>query len=1171
MRPMPPKRRALLAGLLLPATLPCSLAAQTATRRAMSTESAAPRQDQRVAALASGEVVRFGLTLPLRNVAELQALLAAQQDPSSPQFGKYLSRDEFVERYGPTQAQYDQARAFAESQGFQVVRTFGNRLLLNVSGNATQVNKAFSVTMQHYKTAAEGRAYVAPDVEPTVGGAAPLLTVVGLSTRNQPVSMLNRSRVRAIGGTSTGAGEAGATRHAEVNATAFTTGSGPDGEFLGSDMRSAYAPGVTLAGEGQSVGLIELGPYNLSDVYAYFKLVKQSLNVPIYNIYLDVDGVCGPNCDDGEEVIDAEQAISMAPNMSGLLIYTAYGSGSDALTAFSQAASDDVAKQLSLSFGFGGTPSTQPGYEQVFMELAAQGQNVFVASGDSGANVGDVGYPGNSPNITDVGGTDLVTNGPGGAWQSESAWVGSTGGWSTSSPIPAYQTQAINANNKGSKAYRNIPDVAMEANTDNIFCANGGCFEGVGGTSLSAPRWAGFLAMANEQASGFPVGFLNPTVYKLGQTSAYATSFHDIVTGDNFNKSSPNLFQAVPGYDLTTGWGSPNGQSMLDTLAPTATLATEPNFTVTASETTLNLRPGGSASTGVLVTGKNGFSGTVDLSAVLVGAPAGVTAKLSRTSVKSSGQLTLTVDTTAGTPGGNWLVAIQAVSGGVQHTLYVRLALPDFSLTASPTVLYLNQLASATDTLTVDAVNGFDKKVKLSLSDLPPQVKGAIAPKRTDNTTDLTLRAGLLAPTAAAFPLQINGVSGGTSHVLPRLSVAISAATGICGLGENIDLSGAYNLVAVRSDGTKFTDGGLDGGGAALSGNVLARNRVLNGVHFELGAPDKPNAVYANGQTIAVGGGRFEALQLLGLGIDGAQSDQPITVTYRDGSTEQKLLSFSDWYVPNLNVNEQIAVATPYRVLSTGTKSESQFNVYAYTLLLNPNKHVKSFSLPKNRAVILLSATGITDPQLPLGTEVDLSKQFNATGIYADGKTFAGDGGVDGGGAAYSANLLGDVAAAEEIVVSSSAFHLGKAGVPDVVYGAGQTIPLPAGEYTHLEMLGTGVQGDQTDQMLTVHYADGTSEQIVQSFSDWSSQSGYSNEALALRTAYRDYNDGTQDTNPFNVYLYSIKLKQGKQAVSVTLPKNRNVVLLSVTLQQKNYVDVLLRECAVLFGSGSID
>ncbi|RRA48264.1 S53 family serine peptidase [Acidipila sp. EB88] len=1128
----------LITSLLLstPLLLPASSVAQQ--RRALPSKLAAPAAEPAVGNVPDSQLLPFGITLPLRNTAELQQLLRAQQDPKSPSYHRYLSRAEFAERFAPTQADYDRVTAFARSQGFTVVRTFSNRLLLNVRGTPTQINKAFAVTMQFHQRTAAAAKYYAPDAEPTADATLPILNVVGLSTRTLPQPML-----------------------AHANAVhANTTGSGDSGQFLGSDMRAAYAPGVSLDGAGQSVALVELGPYNISDVNAYFKAVNQPLNVPIYNILLDVDGVCS-GCDDGEEVIDMEQAISMAPGLSGLLIYEAYGSGSDALTAFAQAASDDVAKQLSLSFGFGGTPSTEPGYEQVFMQLAAQGQNLFIASGDSGANVGDVGYPGNSPNVTDVGGTDLVTTGPGGAWQSESAWVGSGGGWSTQSPIPAYQAPVINSANQGSTAYRNIPDIAMEANTDNFYCANGSCQDGIGGTSLAAPRWAGFLALANEQAAGNPIGFVNPTFYQLGQGSSYTTIFHDIVTGNDFNTTSPDMFQAVPGYDLTTGWGTPDGQSMLNTLAP-ASLAAAPNFALSASPVTLQLVPGASATTTVTVSPTNGFTAPVDLSVQVISAPAGVTAELATTTLTGSAQTTLSISTTSATPGGNFVAAVTGTSNGITHTAYVQLALPDFTLTATPATLYVNQGASASAAVAVDAINGFSTPVSLALTSLPPFVTGGFSPATTTTSSTLTLKAGATAPATSGSLLHVSGTAGATTRVVPSLSVAVSAALGLCGLGTPVDLSKSYNLAAIRTDGTAFTDGGLDGGGYAFSSTLLTGSRVLNGVLFRLGAANVADAVYGAGQVVALPSGRFNALQLLATGIDGNQSAQAVTVTYTDGTTAQLTPSFSDWFTPSVNVDEGEAVAMPYRNTAAGVADPRQFNLYSYTLLLNNAKTVKSMTLPTNRAVVILAAT-LSD--LPLGKEVNLAGKYNATGIYPDGATFPVDGGYDGGGTAYSANLLQDASpSGEEVAVGLAQFHLAGSSVPNVVYGAGQTIALPLGHYTSLKLLGSAVQGDQLDQPVVIQYSDGTVDSVNQSFSDWSALSGYANESLAISTAYRDNNDGTTDVQDFNLYLYTLPLNPLKLVTGITLPNNRNVVFTSMTLAVPSAVGLEPLLCPIL-------
>ena len=1080
--------------------------------------------------LPASQQMRLSLSLPLRNQPQLETFLQQLYNPASPNYHHFLTVQQFIDQYGPTEDDYGKVTAFATAHGLTVTRTFSNRLVVNVSGSSSNVEQAFHVKMQNYQHSTENRKFYAPDVEPSVQTSVPILSVDGISTQNLPHSMLT---------------------HALANDAVHsnTTGSGQSGQFLGSDIRAAYAPGVTLDGSGQSVGLIELGPYNLSDVQAYFSTSGQSLKVPIYNVLLDVDGVClgtpaANGCDDGEEVADMEQAISMAPGLSGLVIYEAYGSGSDALTAFTQAANDNIAKQLSLSFGWGGTPSTQPGYEQIFMELAAQGQNVFVASGDGGASVGDVGYPGNSTYITDVGGTDLTTSGAGGPWLSETSWIGSGGGWNTQATIATYQVPVINAANQGSTTFRNIPDVAAEANTDNYNCLNAGCGGGLGGTSLAAPRWAGFLALVNEQANGSPVGFLNPTIYTLGQGSSYTNIFHDITTGNDFNTSSPNLFSAVSGYDLVTGWGTPNGQGLIDTLAPSNTTA--PNFSVTASPSTITLTPGGSSSGAVSVSALNGFSGTVTLSVTAIGAPTGITATLNPTTITGSGSSTLSVSTTAATPGGNLLLAINAISNGLQKTAYVQLALPSFVVSASPTTIFINQGSKATGTITVTPQNGFQGSVTFTApTGLPDGVSAKILPGGTAGTSTLSLKASSTAATLPIREIEVTGTSGGTTQVVPALAVAVSAALGDCGTGVPVNLAAAYNLTGVYTDGTTFTTNGLDGDGYAFSSNVITNARTLNGVRFLFGKPNVPNAIYGTGQTIDLPPGRFASLQMLATGINGNQTAQVITVTYTDGTTSQFSQSYSDWFSPSNNLNEAEAIAMPYRDTAQGAKDARQFNLYGYTLVLDRHKVVKSLTLPSNRNVVILAAT--LSPE-ELGTEVDLTSAFNATGIYPDGTSFAADGGLDGGGAAYSAQLLGDQTAATKVVANGVQFAVEPANQPDAVYGAGKDIKLPLGFFSTLNLLATGVQGNQTAQTITVTYLDGSVSHLTQSFSDWFSPQGFPGEVIATTMPYRDLNDGSQDKQKFNLYEYTLHLDGYKIVKSIQLPNNRNVVVLGITL-----------------------
>jgi hypothetical protein len=152
---------------------------------------------------------------------------------------------------------------------------------------------------------------------------------------------------------------------------------------------------------------------------------------------------------------------------------------------------------------------------------------------------------------------------------STNVYWGSGGGVSTSYPIPYWQTNVDMTTNLGSRTRRNIPDVALTA--DNIYITHGsGTNSFVGGTSCAAPLWAGFMALANQQAAGLShasAGFINPVIYALGESTNYKACFNDITVGSNTWSGSPNLYFAVPGYDLCTGWGTPAGTNLINVLA----------------------------------------------------------------------------------------------------------------------------------------------------------------------------------------------------------------------------------------------------------------------------------------------------------------------------------------------------------------------------------------------------------------------------------------------------------------------------------------------------------------------------------------------------------------------------------------------------------------------------
>jgi subtilase family serine protease len=964
--------------------------------------------------LPASQQLSLAISLPLRNEEKLDALLQQLYDPSSPNYRHFLSVEQFTDQFGPTVVDYQRVIGFAQSHGLKVTHTYPNRLAVDVAGSVANIERTFQIRMNVYQHPTENRTFFAPDVEPTVEDGIPVLSVEGLSTYSLPHSMIK---------------PISPSRRVHSN----QTGSGPGGLFTGSDFRTAYGGGTTLDGSGQALGLIELGPYNLSEVVTYFENIGQPLNVPITNVLLGgADGICSL-CNDGEETLDMEQEISIAPNASALIVYEAYTSSVTAYNAYLQVENDNLVKSVSLSFGWGGVPSQNSDYEVVFKAMAAQGQSSFVASGDAGANCGTGGYPGNSPNITDVGGTVLTTNGSGGAWQSESGWSGSGGGWNTQSPIPSgssnflwNQVPAINSTNLGNPNYRNIPDVAAEA-SDDYFCGYDSC-GGTGGTSAAAPKWAGFVALINQQAathataggSNSTVGLLNPAIY---DTSADA-DFHDITSGSNYNSGSPAgctsaEFSASTGYDLVTGWGTPNGPTLINALAPTS--VGNSNFSMSATPSTLSLSPGTGGSSSIAVAALNGFNATTNLTVTIPGAssnnaPAGLTANLSAASIPAGGgPVTLTVSTTSSTPGGTYLVAITGTSGGLTQTAYVTVALPWFELvpslapgltsTSEGTVpvagLSITQGGTVTDTISVEPFNGFSGTVGLALSGTPPSgvtwslSPDTASPNATSVLTETT--SSTLPLTGANSPTTVLGATiTGTSAGVPTQSTTINLNLFVNppvsgGSGTPVDLSSAFNLYAFYDDANESTitaTKSLDGVGYAYSANLLTTGVDFDGTQFNFGPANQPDAVYGTGSAIPLPGGYYTTLQMLATGIEGNQTSQTVLVTYNDNTTATFTQSFSDWcsalnsgcVSTGSNSGESVAVAMPYRDSAAGP-DDRVFYLYHYSFALNENKTVQSVTLPNNRDVVVLALTLAG----PLTTGFTLSSAPNALNVAQSG------------------------------------------------------------------------------------------------------------------------------------------------------------------------------------------
>jgi hypothetical protein len=509
----------------------------------------------------------LAIGLNLRNPTALTKLLREIYDSASPNYRHYLTPEQFASMFGPTEQDYEAIIAFANANGLTVTGQHPNRMLLDVSGSVADVEKAFHVKMLVYQHPTEPRTFYAPDVEPSLNLAVPVLRIGGLD--NYMVPHPTNLKARPDGN------PAGPTPNA---------GSGPGGSYQGNDFRAAYLPGVSLTGSGQALGLLELDGYYTNDIAAYRSRGGLPM-VTLTNVLLDgFTGTPGPN--NFEVALDIELAISMAPGLSELIVYEAgpQGNGDDVLNRM---ATDDLVKQISSSWLW--DSGDDPIADQIFQQFAAQGQSFFTAAGDVDAYTGSIPFPADNPFITVVGATTLSTT-SGGSWSSETVWnsgngKGGSGGISPTYLIPTWQKGIDMTTNGGSMTYRNLPDVAIVGNNVSIIY-NDGTTNSFAGTSCSAPLWGAFTALVNQQGASYgqpTVGFINPAIYGIGQGTGYLSCFHDITTGNNTNGSSPTQFFACPGYDLCTGWGTPSGQALINALEPPSYLVVSPQAGLTAT------------------------------------------------------------------------------------------------------------------------------------------------------------------------------------------------------------------------------------------------------------------------------------------------------------------------------------------------------------------------------------------------------------------------------------------------------------------------------------------------------------------------------------------------------------------------------------------------------------
>jgi subtilase family serine protease len=438
--------------------------------------------------------------------------------------------------------------------------------------------------------------------------------------------------------------------------------------------------------------------------------------------------------------LDVQWAHAIAPNAKILLVEAKSSSFTDLFAAIDYARGRSDVVAISMSWG-----GSEFYYESLYDShfTSSYGATFFASSGDNGKGVI---YPAASPNVVAVGGTTLNFKSDG-SLVSETAWSGSGGGVSAYEAEPSYQ---LSYGVSGSNGKRAVPDVSYDADPNSgvsvydstPYSGQAGWWQ-VGGTSASAPQWAAIQSLGSSAS--------NNNFYQDAKTS-YNSYFRDIISGSNG-------YSAGIGYDLVTGLGSPLTTAFAQTLTP--------DFSVSASPSSLTIKVGALGSSTITATSFNGFSGTVSLTA---NAPVNWIASLNPTplTVSSGGSAssTLSITVPSGTTPGSYTVVVTGTSGSLTHstTVTVTVLTTDFSLSASPSTLTIRAGSSGSSTIKVTPLNGFGNPVALSAS-YPSGWTVTLNPSSGTPSFSSTLK--ITVPSGArtgTYTVRVTGTSGSLTH-----------------------------------------------------------------------------------------------------------------------------------------------------------------------------------------------------------------------------------------------------------------------------------------------------------------------------------------------------------------------------------------------------------------------
>jgi subtilase family serine protease len=573
--------------------------------------------------------------------SDLDALLAAQQDPNSPLYHQWLTPAEFGTRFGAKDEDLAQVTAWLTAQGFTVDEIFAGRRLVAFSGSAAQVTAAFRTPLHIFR--ANGTDHLANALDPQipVGLSGLVAGVVSLHDFRRTSDMHTLAPLSAQPDYS-----AGATHY--LFPADFATIY---------DLNPLFTAGTD--GSGSSIAIAARSNIKLSDVVAFRSMAGLSANDPSVTLDGKDPGLVAHDRD--ESTLDAEWSGAAAPAAAVNLVVadsTATTDGIDLASAY--IVNHAAAPVASVSYG---SCEQEMGtaelafYNSLWEQAASQGMSVFVASGDAGAagcseptaSAGSetaVNGLCSSPYSTCVGGTEFNEGAnaaqywspansagygsalsyiPEEVWN-ESSFSGGTGLWASGGgasliyPQPTWQTGVDGT--AAASGMRAVPDVALAAaDHDGYFVAENGSYWIASGTSASAPSFAGIMALVFESRSGEPQGNANPRLYAL--VNAANDPYHSTPSGDNSVPDVAGFSATGAPYNLATGLGSVDATLLVSDWS-VASQSIPPTLVLTTAATTVTVAQSSSTTLELTAAAGGSFAGAVTFS--ISGLPAGVMA-----------------------------------------------------------------------------------------------------------------------------------------------------------------------------------------------------------------------------------------------------------------------------------------------------------------------------------------------------------------------------------------------------------------------------------------------------------------------------------------------------------------------------------------------------------------